>query len=51
MLSDVDVHDSPAVMQQDDEDEQDSARDGRYGEEIDRGQRSDMIRQEGTPRL
>ena len=36
MLGDVDVNDPPAVMHQHDEDEQDSAREGRYGEEIDR---------------
>jgi hypothetical protein len=51
MLRDVDVHDPPAVMHQHDEDEQDSAREGRYGKEIDRDQRGDVIRQKGAPRL
>src|SRR5258705_9463547 len=46
MLRDVEVHDPPAVMEQDDEDEQDSARDGRDDEEIHRAQRWDMVREE-----
>jgi len=36
MLRDVEVDDPPAVMEQDDEDEEDSTRDRRYGEEIHR---------------
>jgi hypothetical protein len=51
MLCDVKVHDSPAVVEQDDEDEQDSTCDGWYGEEIDRAQRGDVIREEGSPCL
>ena len=39
MLRDIEVHDPPAVMEKDDEDEQDSTRDGRDGEEIHRAQR------------
>jgi hypothetical protein len=38
-------------MHQDDEDKQDAARHGWHGEEIDRDQRTDVIRQEGAPRL
>ena len=39
MLGDVEVHDPSAVVEQDDEDEQDAARDGGDGKEIDRAQR------------
>jgi hypothetical protein len=51
MLRDVEVHDPPAVVEQDYEDEQDWTRDGWYGEEIDRAQRGDVIREEGSPCL
>ena len=51
MLGDVDVNDPPALMHQHDEDEQDAARQGRDGEEIDRRQRGDVIRQKRAPRL
>ena len=51
MLRDVEVNDSPAMMEKDDEDEQDSTRDGRNGEEIHRAQRRDVIREERSPCL
>ena len=51
VLRDVEVNDPPAVMENDDEDEQDSTRDGRDGEEIHRAQRRDVIRQERAPCL
>ena len=51
MLRDVEMNDPPAVVEKDDEDEQDSAGDGWNGKEIGRGQRSDVIRQEGSPCL
>ena len=51
MLRDVEVNDPPAVMEQDDEDEQDATRDSRYGEEIHRAQRRDVIREERSPCL
>jgi hypothetical protein len=34
MLGDVEVNDSSAVVEKDDEDEQDSASDGRYGRSL-----------------
>ena len=46
MLRDVEVNDPPAAMKKDDEDEQDAT-----GEEIDRAQRGDVIREEGSPCL
>jgi hypothetical protein len=51
MLRDVEVNDPPALMEKDDDDEQDSTRDGRYGEEIHRAQRRDVIREECSPCL
>jgi len=51
MVSNVEVNDPPAVMEQDDEDEQDATGEGWYGKEIDRAQRSDVIREEGSPGL
>src|SRR4030088_1347299 len=45
MLRDVEVHDPAAVMEKDDEDEQDSTRDGRDGEEIHRAQCREVIRE------
>jgi hypothetical protein len=47
----VEVNDPSAVMPKDDEDEQDATRDGRHGEEIQRAQRRDVIREEGLPCL
>jgi hypothetical protein len=51
MLRDVEVNDPPAVMHQHHEDEQDSTREGWYGQEIDRDHRRDVISQCGAPRL
>ncbi len=51
MLRDVEVNDPPAVMEKDDEDEQDSTRDGLDGEEIHRAQCRDVIREERSPCL
>ena len=51
MLRHVEVHDPSTMVQQDDEDEQDATRDGRHGEEVDRADRGDMIREEGSPGL
>src|SRR5258708_3503885 len=51
MLCDVEVNDPPAVMDKDDEDEQDPTRDGRYGEEIHRAQRRYVIGEERSPCL
>jgi hypothetical protein len=51
VLGDIDVNDLPALIHQPDEDEQDSAREGRYGKEIDRDQRGDVIGQKRTSRL
>jgi hypothetical protein len=45
------MSDPSAVMEKDDEDEQDSTRDRRDGEEIHRAQRRDVIREERSPRL
>ena len=39
----VEVSNPPAIMCQHDKDEQDSARDGWYGKEINRGQGGDVI--------
>ena len=50
MLRDVEVNDPPAVVEKDDEDEQDSTDNG-YSKEIDRAQRGDVIREEGSPCL
>jgi hypothetical protein len=38
-------------MKKDDEDEQDATGEGWYGKEIDRAQRGDVIREEGSPGL
>jgi hypothetical protein len=51
MVGDVEMDNPTAVVREQDEDEEDSAGDGRYREEIDRHQRADMIRQKGAPRL
>ena len=51
MLCDVEMNDPPAVMEKDDEDEEDSTRERRYGEEIHRAQRRDVIREERAPCL
>ena len=51
MRRDVEMNDPPAVMEKHDEDEQDSTGDGWYGEEIDRAERGDVIREEGSPGL
>jgi hypothetical protein len=51
MLGDVEMDNPPAVVREQDENEEDSAGDGRYREEIDRNQRAHMIRQKGAPRL
>ena len=48
MFGDIDVNDWAAVMHQHDKDEQDSTDDGRYGKEIDRHERGDVIRQKGA---
>jgi hypothetical protein len=50
MLSNVEMNDPP-VVEKDDEDEEDSTGDGWYGEEIDRTERGDVIREEGSPCL
>ena len=51
MRRDVDVQDPPTIVCEDDEDEQHATGDRRYGEEIDRHQRADMVLKEGAPRL
>ena len=51
MLRDVEMHDPATMVQQDDEDEQDATGDRWDGEEVDRAQRGDMIREEGSPGL
>src|SRR5713226_4236253 len=51
MFRDVEVNDPPAAVEKDDEDEQDSTGDGGYSKEIDRAQRGDVIREEGSPCL
>ena len=45
------MNDPPPVVEKDDEDEEDSTGDGWYGEEIDRAERGDVIREEGSPCL
>ena len=51
MLGDVEMNDPPAVVEKDDEDEEDSTGDGLNGKEIDRAQRGGVIREEGSPCL
>ena len=51
MLGHVEMNDPPPVVKKDDEDEEDSTGDGWYGEEIDRAERGDVIREEGSPGL
>ena len=51
MLRHVEMHDPATMVQQDNEDEQDATRDRWDGEEVDRAQGGDMIREEGSPGL
>jgi len=51
MLRHVEMQDTPAVVRQDDEDVEHTKGRGRDREEIDGGERTDMIREEGAPRL
>ena len=51
MLGDVEMDNPPAVVREQDEDEEDSAGEGGYGEEAYRHQRGDVIGQKGPPRL
>ena len=51
MFSDVEVHDTPAVVCQDEEDVQDAKGRGRHDEEVDRGQRAEVVVEKRAPSL
>jgi hypothetical protein len=51
MIRDVDMHDPPTVMGQQDQDEQYPPGERRHGEEIHRRGCRDVIREERPPRL
>jgi hypothetical protein len=51
MIRDVDMHDTPAVMRQHDQNEQHASGERRHGEEIHRRGRSEVIRKERPPSL
>ncbi len=51
MLGHVEMHDSPAMMSEHDEDEEHVQVGGRHGEEIDRDEVADMVGQERAPGL
>jgi hypothetical protein len=45
----IEVHDSPAVMGENQEDEENPEVDGRHGEEVDGNEVFDVVVQEGSP--
>src|SRR6267378_1312525 len=51
MLGDIEVEDAPAVMGEDDQNEEDAPASGRNGEEVDRDEVADMVGEEGSPGL
>ena len=51
MLGDVEMNNPPALVREHDEDEENSAGEGGYGEEIDRHQYGGVIGQKGPPGL
>jgi hypothetical protein len=51
MLRDVEVDDAPAVVGEDDEDEEDAEANGGHGEEVDRDEAADVIGEERPPGL
>ena len=51
MLGDVEVNNASAVVGQDEEDEEDAEGGGGHGEEVDRGQRAEVVVEEGAPGL
>jgi hypothetical protein len=51
VLGDVEVDDPPAVVGEDDEDEEDAEASGRDGEEVDRDQVADVVSEERPPGL
>jgi hypothetical protein len=51
MFGHVEVKNTPPVMRQYEEDVKDAEGGRRHGEEVDRGQRSDVVVEEGSPRL
>jgi hypothetical protein len=51
MRGHVEVNDPPAMVSEDDKDEEDAEASGLHGEEIDRDQVADMVREERPPGL
>src|SRR6266850_3920016 len=51
MLGDIEVEEAPAVMGEDDQNEEDAPASGRNGEEVDRDEVADMVGEEGSPGL
>ena len=51
VTGDVPMQDTPAVVGEDEKDVEDAKSRGRHGEEVDRGERTDMVVEEGAPGL
>jgi hypothetical protein len=51
MFRDVDVDNSPALVAEQDQDKEHAAGEGRYGEEVHRHERGDMIGEKRPPRV